>query len=154
MNKSCQHEQKIRSRLIKGEAGDNLESHIANCAECRESQKIFDWMQNFAGQTEPLQNLPAAGLLLFKARLVKKQITARRAVQPIALMQIASIILFALAVGFVLIKARAPVVSMLAETFLSLRSVVPLVFFSLLIAAFACAAFAYFLSGAKKFKKQ
>ncbi len=103
----------------------NFERHIAECAECRKSQQIFDWMREFAAQTAPPQNLPAPGFLLFKARLIEQQSVAKRAVQPIVRMNIASAVIFASAIVWLLVKIQAPIGSLMKETFSSLSSVAP-----------------------------
>ena len=119
----------------------------------RDTQVVDDWIQRFAAQTAPPQNLPAPGLLLFKARLTEKQSAAIRAVQPIIRAQIASVLIFALGAGWLLLKSRMQIGSLLKETFLSLSSVATLFVLGVSSAVLICLVFAYFLRETKEFKK-
>ena len=121
--------------------------------ELQETQMVDDWMRKFAGQTALPQNLSASGFLLFKARLIEKQSAAARAVQPIVRMQIASAVIFALAIGWLLLKSQTPLGSLMKETFLSLLSVAPLIVLGVMSAVLICLAFAYFTRETKEFKK-
>ena len=117
-------------------------------------EMIDAWMQKLAAATAPPDKLPAPGFLLFKARLLEKQSAAARAVQPIVRMQIFSAIAVALAVIYMLMKSRVPVVSTINETFISLGSVAWLFVFSLMGAVLICLAFAYFLRETKELKNK
>lgn len=144
----CEYANKIKS----SKQDKTFELHIAGCAECQQTQKVFDFMQKFAAQTEPPQNLPAPGFLIFKARILQKQTAVNRAVQPIFRMQIAASVLFVSATGWFLGKSPIPITSILKETFLSFLSVAPLLIFGVISAVLICAAFAYFLRE-KEFEK-
>ena len=147
--KGCEYANKIKS----SKQDKTFEPHIAGCAECRESQKVFDFMQKFAAQTQPPQNLPAPGFLIFKARILQKQSAANRAILPIFWMQMAASVLLVLTIGWFLGKSQTPIISILKETFLSFLSVAPLFIFGVISAVLICAGFAYFLRE-KKFKNQ
>jgi hypothetical protein len=121
--------------------------------ELQETQMVDAWMRKFAGQTALPQNSTAPGFLLFKARLIEKQSAAARAVQPLVRMQIASVVIFALAIGWLLLKSQTPVGSLMKETFSSLLSVAPLIVLGVMSAVLICLAFAYFLRETKEFKK-
>jgi hypothetical protein len=141
----CREAEKIRQDA----SGENLEIHIAGCAECTEARKVAGWMQKFAAQTPPPQNLRAPGFLLLKARLSRRQADASRAVQPIMWMQAASIVMFILGVVWLEIKSDAPIFSTLTRTFALLASVAPLFIVALGSAALICFAFAYKMRGTK-----
>ena len=118
--------------------------------ELQETQMIDAWMQKFAGQTALPQNFSAPGFFLFKARLIEKQSAAARAVQPIVRMRIASAVIFALAIGWLLLKSQTPIGSLMKETFSSLLSVAPLFIVGAVSAVVICFAFNYFLHKANK----
>jgi hypothetical protein len=139
----CREAEKIRQ-----DAGvENLEIHIADCAECAEARKVAGWMQKFAAQTAAPQNLRAPGFLLLKARLSRRQTDASRAVKPIVWMQAASILMFILGVVWLEIKIDAPIFSTLRGTFGLLASVAPLFISALAGASLICFAFAYKMRG-------
>jgi len=119
----------------------------------RERQMVDGWMRKFAAVTEPPENLPAPGFILFKAHLLEKQSAAARVVQPIVQMQIFSAMVVGLAVIYLLTKSRLPVVSILNETFASLASVAWLFVPGLIGAILICVFFAYFLRETKNIKK-
>ena len=145
----CEYANKIKF----SKEDKNLELHIAGCGECQQTRKVFDFMQKFAAQTPPPQNLPAPGFLIFKARILQKQTAANRAVQPIFRMQMAASVLFVSVIGWFLGKSPTPITSILKEAFLSLLSAAPLFIFGVISAVLICAAFAYFLRE-KKFNNQ
>jgi len=142
----CEYANKIKS----SKRDKNLELHIAGCAECQQSQKVFDFMQKFAAQSEPPQNLPAPGFLMFKARILQKQAALKRAVQPIFWMQIAASVLFVTTIGWFLGRSQTPIISILKGTLLSLLSVAPLFVIGAVSAVVICFAFNYFLHKANK----
>ena len=137
----CEYANKIKS----SKQDKTLALHIAGCAECRQTQKVFNFMQKFAAQTQPQQNLPAPGFLIFKARLLQKQSAGMRVIQPIFWMQIIAVILLVSASGWFLLKGDTPIGSILKETFLSLLAVAPLFVFGVTGAVLICWAFNYFL---------
>ncbi len=149
----CRNAEKIRNEAAGDKQDKSLERHIAECAECGKLQRASDWMQKFSAATAPPQNLPAPGLLLFKARLIEKQSAAIRAVQPIVRAQIASVLIFVLGTVWVLLKSRMQIGSLLKETFLSLSSVATLLVLGVSSAVLICLVFAYFLRETKEFKK-
>lgn len=145
----CEHAQNIRKQT---NPDGNLEMHVADCAECLEARKVADWMQKFAARTAPPRNLPAPGLILFKARLLEKYSAARRAVQPIFWMQIASALIVAAAVLYLQAKSGISIGAILTEPFASLSPAVQVTFFGLMGAILICLTLAYFLRGTKELK--
>ena len=135
------------------EPNKNLARHVADCPECRRLQKVNDWMQKFAAQTAPPKNLPAPGFLIFKARLIEKQAAATRAVLPIFWAQIASILVFAVGVGWLLLKGETSIGGLLKEAFLSLSTLAPLLAVGAASAVLICSVFAYLLRRTEKLKK-
>lgn len=136
------------------ERNEKFEFHVARCAECGNLQKISARMQKFAADTAALPlNLPAPGLILFKARLLEKQSAVERATQPIIKAQIASAIIFAAAICWLLVTGKTIAVSVFTETFRGLLTVAPLIVLAAVGAGLICLAFAYFLRGIKEFKK-
>lgn len=111
-------------------------------------------MREFAAVTSAPQNLPAPGLLLFKARLVEKQSEASRALQPVVFARATSATIFLLVVGWLLLKSQSPISFLIKEAFRSLSAVAPLLVSGIAIGSLICLAFAYFLRDAKEFKKR
>jgi hypothetical protein len=146
MNKSCKYEEKTRNGALRDE---DFKIHISGCAECRETQRVSDWMQKFAAQVAPPQNLRTPGFLLLKARVIEKQSAASRAVQPIFWMQIASILMIIPGIIWLEIKSDTPILPVLTGAFASLSSVAPIFFFGVISAALICFAFAYKIRGTK-----
>ncbi len=147
----CQYEQKIRQGVAA--ENKNLETHMTGCPECRESQKVHDWMQKFKAQTPQPQTLPTPGFLLFKSRLVKKQSAAKRAVQPIVWAQIGSVGFAFAAIIYVQVETRLLLGEIFTETFNLLSSITLLFILSLAVGALVCLSFAYFIREMKGLKK-
>lgn len=110
-----------------------------------QERKISEWMQAIAEQTAPPQDLPAPGLLLFKARLIEKRVAAARAIRPLVWMRTAALAVFALAMLWLVLSARSPLAQLFRETLSSLMSVVALFFFGVIVATVICLTFAFFL---------
>ena len=142
----CEYANRIKS----SKQDKNLELHIAGCAECQQSQKVSEWMTNFAAQTQQTQNLPAPGFLLFKARLLQKQSALTRAVQPIFWMQIVALFLLVLLSGWLVLKVEMPISSILKEIFLILLSVAPFLIPGVAGAIVICFGFNYLLHKTKE----
>src|SRR5947208_713308 len=87
----CEFEDRIRAGSAEG-VSEELKQHVAACPACTESFRVQSWMRRFSGETADA-NLPAAGFLLFKARLMERQSAARAALRPIAIMKIAAAII-------------------------------------------------------------
>lgn len=141
---ACEQAQKLE--------GKNLEAHAAVCADCREAEKTFAWMRNFAAQTAP-ENLPAPGFLLFKARLERRRAARNRAVKPIVWAQIFSALLVGFAFVYLQRVESFSFSEILIQTFTRLKSLIPFFVFGLMSAILICSAFAYFLRETKKLKR-
>jgi hypothetical protein len=145
MNRICEQAQKLR--------GENLETHIAACDDCRDAERTFDFMQKFAAATAPTRAFPAAGFLLFKARLEEKRAARKSAVKPIVWAQIFSALLVSAAVVYLQTVGSFSSLGILNETFTRLKPLVPFFVFGAVSAGLICAAFAYLLRETKKLKR-
>jgi hypothetical protein len=63
------------------------------------------------------------------------------------------VVIFAFAIGWLLLKSRTPIGSLIKETFSSLLSVAPLLILGVMSAILICLAFTYFLRRTEKLKK-
>lgn len=149
----CRSAKEIQNQVARDEKDKSLEQHIAECAECQSLQAVSDWMQKLAVQTAAPKNLPAPGFLLFKAKLIKKQSAAVRAMLPVVWTQIASVLVFSASIGWFLLKSNLSVGALLKEAFSSLWTVAPLVILSAASAGLICGAFAYFLRRTQDLKR-
>lgn len=145
MNKTCEQAQKLR--------GKELDTHVAACADCREAEKAFVFMQKFAAATAPPRPLPAPGFLLFKARLDEKRVARERAVKPIVWAQGFSALLVSAAIVYLQTVGSFSSLGILNETFTRLKPLTPFFVFGAVSAVLICSAFAYLLRESKKLKR-
>lgn len=90
----CEYESLAVKSFKSGIANKNIDDHLKSCADCQEALKVAGFFQaNLAKEPPPL-NLPAAGLIWWKARLREKHRAAARVGQPIFIVQIVSIGVF------------------------------------------------------------
>ena len=145
MNKNCEQAQKLR--------GEDLAAHIAACDDCSEAEKAFAFMQKFAAATAPPRPLPAAGFLLFKARLEEKRAAQDKAVKPIVWAQVFSALLVSAAVVYLQTVGSFSFLGILNETFSRLKPLAPFFVFGAASAILICSVFAYLLRETKKLKR-
>lgn len=97
MKNACEHERAVIESLNSGASADEISAHLAACADCRETARIVSFFQsNLKNEPVPKQ-LPTAGLVWWKSRLREKQHAARRARQPILIVQIIAAVVCAAA---------------------------------------------------------
>ena len=110
-----------------------------------DEQIVSEWMKRLSERTEAPLNLPAPGLILFKADLIEKRRRTERAVMPVVWMQATALAIFVFAVFWLLLFSRSPLAGMFRETLASLVSVVPFFVLGGIAAAMICVAFAFVL---------
>ncbi len=73
------------------EADERMRAHLAECASCREAADAVGWMRRLAGTTAERRELPPAATIWWKAQLVRRWESERRASRPIERMQHAEV---------------------------------------------------------------
>ncbi len=76
-----------------------LESHLEDCASCRDTARTAQWMQTFAESQEASRALPDPDLVWLKAQLYRKQAEGDRAILRRQLRWASVQVLFAAAVA-------------------------------------------------------
>lgn len=90
MNHSvCDREKIILRSVSENHFDEDALSHIEACANCRETLRVARCLRMLAMESasDETPALPAAGLVLWKARLIEKQLVAARATQSISITQ-------------------------------------------------------------------
>lgn len=149
----CEYEPRTRSIAIGRGRDEDLERHVAGCPKCSESMMLLGRMQTMAGQTAAPQNLPAAGLLLFKARLLDKQSAAKRAVRPIFWMKLAAPVVGVLGLVFLWTSGGPQVGSIISKTIGSFAAIAPLAVLAIVGAILFCLTAALFFREPKRKKR-
>jgi ABC-type anion transport system duplicated permease subunit len=79
---------------------DQWRRHAVDCPDCSEFLAVTEWMSTLAERTTIPRELPTAGFLLVKARILQKQTAAERAERPVYVMIVlAGILLAAVTLG-------------------------------------------------------
>lgn len=87
--KKCEFEQAILKSVKAGFTSEETKRHAAACADCRETLKIASWLNNMsAASAAPPKNLPAAGFLWWKSRILEKRRAAEKVSRPLQIAQI------------------------------------------------------------------
>ena len=69
---ACEFQSAVVKSVKSGIANDDANEHLKNCADCQETLKVARFFQmNLMKELPPL-NLPAAGLIWWKAKLREK----------------------------------------------------------------------------------
>lgn len=72
---------------------DEITAHVRDCDFCRETAKIIVFFKKNTISEKSPKNMPAAGLIWWKAQIRKRQFAAARVIQPIFIAQSAGIFL-------------------------------------------------------------
>lgn len=84
----CEREKIILRAVSENHFDEDALSHIEACANCRETLRVARCLHALAiASASETPALPAAGLILWKARLIEKQLAAARATQSISITQ-------------------------------------------------------------------
>lgn len=89
--KVCEFEQTIVKSLKAGFISEESREHSKECADCRETVKIAGWLQMSAKTAQP-KNLPTAGFLWWKSRIIEKRRAAENTAKPILIAQTVAVI--------------------------------------------------------------
>lgn len=127
--------------------------HIAGCFDCQESERVSDWMQKLGEQTSVPEHSSSPGLLLFKARLIEKQLAQRRAGRPIIWVQSGNIVVGLIVMVWMLGKFRMQFVPIVQGILLALLKVDQLFVFGGVSMILICLVLGYFLHSAKAVAK-
>jgi len=100
----------LKSSVVNGE----INEHLKNCADCRETIRVARFFQTNFIKEPPPSNLPAAGLLWWKAKLREKHRAAERVGQPILFVQTIGVIIFT-GVFLWLLNTESPQLATLGE---------------------------------------
>jgi len=91
---ACEFQSAVIKSLKSKIANDQIEAHLKNCADCRETLKVARFFHpNVMVEPSP-SKLPVAGLVWWKAKLREKHRTVGRASQPITIVQTIAVISF------------------------------------------------------------
>jgi hypothetical protein len=83
----CEFEEILKAALANGEWNEGLEEHVAACSQCADCLLVSKYFAEAANAAEPAFNLPAPGLIWWRAQLAERHEHAARAVAAIDLMQ-------------------------------------------------------------------
>ena len=119
--------------------------HAAGCTDCGEMLKVGDWMNRFAESTAVSSALPSAGLLLFKARLMKRLASADRAARPIRVMSFVALFLAIVSTGAVIFGTESQLGAIAIEAAGLLATYAAAIIAAAVVAAIVCLMFAYLL---------
>lgn len=120
----CEREPQAVKAVKSGFTSEEVSAHLKSCASCRETAKIVRFFQ--ANLKEEKSNLPAAGFVWWKSKIIEKQTRAARVAQPILVAQIAAAAAFFATLFWLLFSKSAPTDSLSFAVNRAAASVAPL----------------------------
>jgi hypothetical protein len=144
IKKNCEFEPQTIKAAQTGFAGDEISAHIMSCADCRETAKVARFLNANLESDTFAPDLPAAGFLWWKSKIIEKHRRAERVAQPILIAQISG---FAIAfAAFVwLLSSKSSQIDWLDtavnRTFASVESLVFPLVAGIVCIAFVCLLF-------------
>jgi predicted anti-sigma-YlaC factor YlaD len=94
LHRECREQAGVIEAVRAGrEPDERLRAHLAGCASCREAADAVAWMQRLAATGHERRELPPAATIWWKAQLVRRWESERRASRPIERMQRAEVAL-------------------------------------------------------------
>lgn len=84
LGRICEHEPDMVDAAARGdERTGAVQAHLASCASCREAVAAMGWMRRMADASGDSHPLPDPGVIWWKAQLLRRWESERRAVAPI-----------------------------------------------------------------------
>lgn len=148
--RACEFEPRAIEAVKSGlsAANEEISAHLNACADCRETARVVSFFQTNFTNEQPPKNLPAAGFLWWKSRIIEKRRRQERVAQPILIAQIAAALAVFSSVLWFLISNSAATDSLdavLAQTFASIKIIVAPLVFGIIVFAAVCLLFSLFL---------
>ncbi len=112
-NEACPHEGSIIRAVRTGHGRDSVSGHLRECAGCRETAEITQWMGSLAKSVEATGPMHDPGLVWARARVFHEQTRRERALAPL------SFVWFLVQTGLTLALAVWLIQSRLVESALS-----------------------------------
>ncbi len=91
MKTTCDMETRVLEAAAAGRPSDDVLDHVASCAPCQDALAVAAWMRHLADTSGEDMRLPEAGVLLWRAELLRKADARRRAERPLAWARAASV---------------------------------------------------------------
>lgn len=114
----CEREPEMLQAAARGEAATSpgVTTHLASCASCRDAVATVAWMREMADTSADAPHpLPDAGAIWWKAQLLRRWESERRAVAPIERMHWVEISAGVVSLGVFLVWQWSGLVNLLAR---------------------------------------
>jgi hypothetical protein len=128
---SCELEPELLAALEQGHLPEELSRHVASCTACTDTAAVWSYLHNVEEDAAGTDQLPAAGLIWWRAQLAERRKLASRSVASIQIVQKASIALAAI-LSITLLVAYAQTFTQIPV--LLLGGIVAFLFFSFPVA--------------------
>ncbi len=144
IKKNCEFEPQTIKAAKSGFGSEEISAHIKSCSSCWETAKVVRFLNTNLENETPAPDLPAAGFLWWKSKIIEKRRRAERVAQPILIAQISG---FAIAfAAFVwLLRSKSSQLDFLDtavnRTFTSIESLVFPLAAGIICVAFVCLLF-------------
>jgi hypothetical protein len=142
-NQICEFEKAVIKESAGAVHNEKLALHIKQCADCREALKVAGWMRNFAADAAPRRNLPSAGFILWKSKIIEKQQAGRRAAQPIIWTQKGAILLAVIIMAWLAIQYQSKFETVRENFFASFELIAIPFLIAFICVAFICTVIAF-----------
>ena len=90
---SCEYEAALLTALEQEQLPEGLSRHVANCQACTDIAAVWSYLHDIGQDAADTDQLPAAGLIWWRAQLAERRKLASRSVASIRIVQNAAIAL-------------------------------------------------------------
>jgi len=91
MSEHCDFEQTLLAALAAGTVSQELLQHVEHCEACADAKLVWTYLRESAADDLDSSPVPAAGLILWRAKLEEKRNLAERSVASIRIVQNAAL---------------------------------------------------------------
>ncbi len=144
IKKNCELELQTVKAAKSGFVSDEISAHIKSCSSCRETAKVVRFLNSNLENETLAPDLPAAGFLWWKSKIIEKRIRAARVAQPILIAQISGFAIAFTAFVWLLFSKSAQLDLLdtaVNRTFASIESLVFPLVAGIICIAFVCLLF-------------
>lgn len=128
---SCEYEAALLAGLEQGHVPEELSRHAASCPACTDTTAVWRYLHDIAQDAAETEQLPAVGLIWWRAQLAERRKLASRSVASIRIVQNAAIALAAI-LAIALLAAYSQTFTSVPA--LLLEGIAALLFFSVPVA--------------------
>lgn len=129
----CEYESALLTALEQGQLPEELSRHMASCQACADTAAVWSYLHELGQEVAGVEQLPAPGLIWWRAQLAERRKLASRSVASIKIVQNVAIALASI-LAITLLAAYAQTISLAQVPALLLEGIAAFLLVSLPVA--------------------